>query len=295
MTSRVLGLVARPALRDPRRREPLLRRVRRRVPHPEPAARPLRRGRALLGVRPHLRRRAPEPRAGGGLPARERGRRRSSSSWSACRHARSGSSSPSRRARHRPGARAERRRSRRPLTRIMMPFLLLVSLSAVAMGMLNAQSRFTAPALAPGALQRGRASRSGSGCGRPGWPPERAVVGWSIGTLLGRAPPARRAAPVACARSGTGCGRASPGPTSRDPGVAPDRPAHGRRGDRALRDAGEHRREHLLRLARGGGEHLAPERLPPHAAPARRLRRRHRDGGGRGRRAARRRAGHGAP
>ena len=35
------------------------------------------------------------------------------------------------------------------LTRIMMPFLLLVSLSAAAMGMLNAQSRFTAPALAP--------------------------------------------------------------------------------------------------------------------------------------------------
>jgi putative peptidoglycan lipid II flippase len=35
------------------------------------------------------------------------------------------------------------------LTRIMMPFLLLVSLAAVAMGMLNAQQRFLAPALAP--------------------------------------------------------------------------------------------------------------------------------------------------
>src|SRR5512135_1479021 len=33
------------------------------------------------------------------------------------------------------------------LTRVMMPFLLLVSLSAAVMGMLNAQSRFTAPAL----------------------------------------------------------------------------------------------------------------------------------------------------
>ena len=32
------------------------------------------------------------------------------------------------------------------LARIMMPFLLLVSLAAVAMGMLNAQSRFGAPA-----------------------------------------------------------------------------------------------------------------------------------------------------
>ncbi|HEY6100597.1 MAG TPA: lipid II flippase MurJ, partial [Anaeromyxobacter sp.] len=35
------------------------------------------------------------------------------------------------------------------LTRIMMPFLLVVSLAAAAMGMLNAQARFTAPALAP--------------------------------------------------------------------------------------------------------------------------------------------------
>ena len=35
------------------------------------------------------------------------------------------------------------------LTRIMMPFLLLVSLAATAMGALNAQQRFTAPALAP--------------------------------------------------------------------------------------------------------------------------------------------------
>ena len=35
------------------------------------------------------------------------------------------------------------------LTRIMMPFLLLVSLAALAMGMLNAEGRFTPPALAP--------------------------------------------------------------------------------------------------------------------------------------------------
>src|SRR5579883_2542460 len=35
------------------------------------------------------------------------------------------------------------------LTRIMMPFLLLISLAAVAMGMLNAEERFLYPALAP--------------------------------------------------------------------------------------------------------------------------------------------------
>ena len=35
------------------------------------------------------------------------------------------------------------------LARIMMPFLLHVSLAAVAMGMLNAEQKYTAPALAP--------------------------------------------------------------------------------------------------------------------------------------------------
>jgi putative peptidoglycan lipid II flippase len=70
------------------------------------------------------------------------------------------------------------------LTRIMMPFLLLVSLAAAAMGMLNAQSRFTAPAVAPALFNVGSiivgvalwASRQ---------PPRAAVLGWSAGTLLG--------------------------------------------------------------------------------------------------------------
>src|SRR5574341_764649 len=72
------------------------------------------------------------------------------------------------------------------LTRIMMPFLLLVSLAALAMGMLNAQSRFTAPALAPALFNVGSIA-IGLGLWIAGWPPERAVVGWSIGTLLGGA------------------------------------------------------------------------------------------------------------
>ena len=72
------------------------------------------------------------------------------------------------------------------LTRVMMPFLLLVSLSAVAMGMLNARSRFTAPALAPALFNVG-AIAVGAGLWVAGWPPERAVTGWAAGTLLGGA------------------------------------------------------------------------------------------------------------
>jgi putative peptidoglycan lipid II flippase len=58
------------------------------------------------------------------------------------------------------------------LTRVMMPFLLLVSLSAVAMGMLNAQSRFTAPALAPALFNVGSIA-VGAALWLAGWPPER--------------------------------------------------------------------------------------------------------------------------
>jgi putative peptidoglycan lipid II flippase len=70
------------------------------------------------------------------------------------------------------------------LTRIMMPFLLLVSLSAAAMGMLNAQSRFTAPALAPALFNVGSIA-VGLGLWTAGAGPEAAVVGWSAGTLFG--------------------------------------------------------------------------------------------------------------
>jgi len=70
------------------------------------------------------------------------------------------------------------------LTRVMMPFLLLVSLSAVAMGMLNAQSRFTAPAIAPALFNVGSIA-VGAALWLAGWPPERAVLGWSAGTMVG--------------------------------------------------------------------------------------------------------------
>jgi len=54
------------------------------------------------------------------------------------------------------------------------------------MGMLNAQGRFTAPAVAPALFNVGSIA-VGLGLWGAGWPPERAVVGWSVGTLLGGA------------------------------------------------------------------------------------------------------------
>jgi putative peptidoglycan lipid II flippase len=70
------------------------------------------------------------------------------------------------------------------LTRVMMPFLLLVSLAALAMGMLNAQARFGAPAIAPALFNVGSIA-VGATLWVLGWPPERAVVGWAWGTMLG--------------------------------------------------------------------------------------------------------------
>lgn len=70
------------------------------------------------------------------------------------------------------------------LTRIMLPFLPLVSLAAVAMGMLTSLGRFAAPALAP-TMFNVASIAVGAGLFVAGAGPETAVVGWSIGTLLG--------------------------------------------------------------------------------------------------------------
>jgi putative peptidoglycan lipid II flippase len=72
------------------------------------------------------------------------------------------------------------------LTRIMYPFILLVSLAALAMGMLNAKNIFTAPALASSFFNLG----SILGGVVFGWwlDPhfgERALMGLALGTLLG--------------------------------------------------------------------------------------------------------------
>ena len=113
------------------------------------------------------------------------------------------------------------------LTRIMMPFLLLVSLSAVVMGMLNAQCRFTAPALAPALFNVG-AIPVGVGLWLAGLA-ARACGGRLVDRHAPRrAPSSSRSSSPRCARSATGSGPARPR-RSRRPRVAPDLPAHGAR------------------------------------------------------------------
>ncbi len=70
------------------------------------------------------------------------------------------------------------------LARVMMPFLLALSLAAVMMGMLNARGAFGTPALAP-ALFNLTAIAVGVGLKIAGAGDRTAVIGWSIGTLLG--------------------------------------------------------------------------------------------------------------
>ena len=70
------------------------------------------------------------------------------------------------------------------LAQLMMPFLLLLSLAAVMMGMLNARGRFGMPALAPALFNLG-AIGVGVGLKLAGAKEEVAVVGWALGTLLG--------------------------------------------------------------------------------------------------------------
>ncbi len=70
------------------------------------------------------------------------------------------------------------------LTRVMLPFLPLVSLAAVAMGMLNAEERFGPPALAP-AMFNVVTIVCATVLWALGLDAYYVVVGWAIGTLLG--------------------------------------------------------------------------------------------------------------
>ena len=72
------------------------------------------------------------------------------------------------------------------LTRVMMPFLPLVSFAAVAMGMLNAEERFGFPAFAP-AMFNVVSVLWGLGLWAAGFSPAAVALGWSLGTLLGGA------------------------------------------------------------------------------------------------------------
>jgi len=85
-----------------------------------------------------------------------------------------------------PGFPAEKAALTIELTRIMYPFILLVSLAALVMGMLNATNRFTVPALASSFFNIG----SIAGGVAFGWwlDPhfgERSLIGLALGTLLG--------------------------------------------------------------------------------------------------------------
>ncbi len=72
------------------------------------------------------------------------------------------------------------------LAQLMMPFLLVVSLAALMMGMLNARGIFGRPAVAP-ALFNVAAIAVGVGLWLAGATPQVAVVGWSLGTIVGGA------------------------------------------------------------------------------------------------------------
>ena len=70
------------------------------------------------------------------------------------------------------------------LTRVMMPFLPLVSFAAVAMGMLNAEGRFGIPALSP-ALFNAVAIVWAAVLYLMGLGADQVVLGWALGTLAG--------------------------------------------------------------------------------------------------------------
>jgi putative peptidoglycan lipid II flippase len=72
------------------------------------------------------------------------------------------------------------------LTRVMLPFLPLVSFAAVAMGMLNAHHRFGTPAFAPAVFNL-VAIAWAAGLWWAGFAPAQVAMGWAVGTLAGGA------------------------------------------------------------------------------------------------------------
>jgi putative peptidoglycan lipid II flippase len=72
------------------------------------------------------------------------------------------------------------------LTRVMLPFLPLVSFAAVAMGMLNAHRRFAMPALAPAVFNVVTVLWA-AGLWAMGFGAAQVATGWAVGTVLGGA------------------------------------------------------------------------------------------------------------
>ncbi|MEZ4401645.1 MAG: murein biosynthesis integral membrane protein MurJ [Kofleriaceae bacterium] len=69
------------------------------------------------------------------------------------------------------------------LARIMLPFILIASLTAIAMGMAQAQDSFVAPALSPATFNL-VAIAVGVGLESAGLPGYQVVLGWAIGTVV---------------------------------------------------------------------------------------------------------------
>jgi putative peptidoglycan lipid II flippase len=72
------------------------------------------------------------------------------------------------------------------LTRVMLPFLPLVSFAAVAMGMLNAHERYGMPAVAPAVFNLVTIAWAAV-LWAAGFSPAQVALGWAAGTLLGGA------------------------------------------------------------------------------------------------------------
>jgi putative peptidoglycan lipid II flippase len=82
------------------------------------------------------------------------------------------------------GADAARRATAVPLTRIMFPFLPLVAIAAVLMGVLNAHGRYLVPAWAPVAFNV-VTILGGLGLLALGWSAEAAITGWAVMVVVG--------------------------------------------------------------------------------------------------------------
>jgi putative peptidoglycan lipid II flippase len=72
------------------------------------------------------------------------------------------------------------------LTRVMLPFLPMVSFAAVAMGMLNAHQRYATPAFAPAVFNLVTIAWAAV-LWAAGFSPAQVALGWAAGTLLGGA------------------------------------------------------------------------------------------------------------
>jgi len=71
------------------------------------------------------------------------------------------------------------------LTRLLMPFIVFISLAAVVMGLLNARQKFGAPAFAPVALNLTIILCAVAVVPLFGKTPETQIYGWTLGVLLG--------------------------------------------------------------------------------------------------------------